>query len=54
MTNLEKLNELFKVGNAKSIPKEEWYISLLSSIAESLAIIADKMTENTDEEGLNE
>lgn len=49
MTEKEKFNAMLEFGYEKGKTAEEWYVSLLSSIASSLAIIADSVRKEDDE-----
>lgn len=42
-TEREKFNEMMKIMQERGCSTDEWEVSLLSSIAASLAIIADNM-----------
>lgn len=50
MSEVENLNEYLKNTNKKGATKDEWVVGLLSSIAHSLAVIADKIGEGEKEE----
>lgn len=45
MTQTEKISKLIYDGVEEGRSNDEWIVSLLASIASSLAIIADKMSE---------
>jgi len=48
MTNHEKFTEALKFGQEHRVTTDEWLVALLSSIAESLAVIADEMKKDSD------
>lgn len=48
MTHTENLNKLVESRMGKQTTKDEWVVSLLTSIAYSLATIADLMLEKED------
>lgn len=50
MNNLEKLQEMISTIAASNISIEDTIPMYLASIATSLAVIADKMTEESEEE----
>ena len=41
----EKLDKTIKAGMEQGLTADEWYVAMLTSIASSLAVIADKLTE---------
>ena len=45
MNQVEKINKLLDMGQEMGATTEEWHVALLSSIAESLAVIADEITD---------
>ena len=45
-TETETINEVIVNGVKNGMTTDEWMVALLSSIAHSLAVIADKMTED--------
>lgn len=50
MNNLEKLKEMISTITASNISSKDTIPMYLASIATSLAVIADKMTEESEEE----
>ena len=50
MTQIEKYEKAVKVGHETHANTNDWIISMLSAIAESVAVIADHLTQ----EKLNE
>lgn len=49
----EKLDKTIKAGMEKGLTADEWYVALITSIASSLAVIADKLTEKESQENFN-
>lgn len=49
----EKLDKTIKAGMEQGLPADEWYVALITSIASSLAVIADKLTEKESQENFN-
>lgn len=55
MTNREELKAAIDNLNSNGgVPKEQWNIVLLTSIANSLAIIADALTDRKDDSNGND
>ena len=50
MSEKEKLNAMLKFGFENVKTTDEWLVALLSSIASSLAIIADSMSREDGEQ----
>ena len=45
MTRIEELQMVIDETNKEGTSKDQWYLLMLTDIAYSLAVIADKMTE---------
>ena len=49
MTEKERVEQLLIEGEKAKLPRDEWIVALLSSIAYSLAVIADRINRKEQE-----
>lgn len=52
MTQIEKYEKAVKVGKETKANTNDWIVSMLSGIAESLAVIADHLTQEKPNENI--